>query len=387
MRNSLASLALDRRLWLGTAGRIVAVLLIINIGVAWQHRTLEQERQANLLAPNTDPRIAGMGAPRYDVSIGGNLDQYWKYIPDARVNRVAYLVGMSQMYRINDPRPGDETIAEHLDDMLAPQVRVFGLAAPNLDNEEALFLLLSVLADPKTKPQTFIYALCFDKMRFVDLRPGYMDFLRQHPKVQSAMTHLAGADEAKYPLAATKLGTTLAGLKEQKAEEENSFEHRLRTGVGRYVPLVRLRKELNVVLTYGVLYQARNKLLGIKNTTKRPIIQGRYDLNKQLLQMMIDVAQANGVQLIIYINPLNPQAENPYVTSEYVAFKRWAETTARGARIPFANLEGVVPQDAWGLFMGGPDFKHFAGEGHLRTAEAIAEHFGRAMTDSAGLGR
>jgi hypothetical protein len=356
--------------------------------VASRQRTLKEQQQANVLAPlNSDRSTTGNGVPRYDISIGAKLDQYWEYIPDARVNRLAYLVGMSQMYKINDPRPGDETIAEHLDDMFAPRARVFGLAAPNLDNEEALFLLLSVLTDPKTKPRTFIYALCFDKMRFLDLRPGYMDFLRRHPEVQTEIIRVVKEYEGTYPLATAKLRTTLADLKEQTAEQENSLEHRLRVGVGRYVPLVGSRKELNVVLTYGVLYQARNTLLGIKNTTKRPIIQGRYDLNKQFLQMMIDVAQAHGVQFIFYINPLNPQAENPYVTSEYVAFKRWAESTAALRHVPFANLEDVVPKGAWGLFMGGPDFKHFAGEGHLRTAKAIADRFGPEIIDSAGSGK
>jgi lysophospholipase L1-like esterase len=151
------------------------------------------------------------------------------------------------------------------------------------------------------------------------------------------------------------------------------------------IPVVGARHQLNLLLTYGLLYQARNTLLGITNTTKRPVIQGRYELNKQFLQMMIEIAQAHGVQFIMYINPLNPQADNPYVASEYAAFKDWAAATATAHKVPFANFENLVPKDAWGLFMGGPDFKHFSGEGHRLTAEAIAKEFGPVLTASPGV--
>lgn len=384
MRFQRAFASLDRRVWFGTFGRVLFVLILINIGVVWQQKALERQRLANLLAPNSKTsRDTAQRPPRYDVSLGGELDRYLKHVPDARTNRLAYLVGMSQMYKINDPLPGDKTIVEHLDDKLATRARAFGLAAPNLDNEEALFLLLAVSSAPQTKPSSFIYALCFDKMRFVDVREGYLTFLRAHPEVQSAMASVATRYAAQYPLAAAKLRTTLGSLHAHAAEDEHSFEHGLRSALGRHIPLVRSRKDLNVVLTYGVLYGARNKLLGITNTTKRPMIPGRYDLNAQFLQMMIDVAHARDIQFIYYINPLNPQAENPYITSEYVAFKRWADSLARGANIPFANLENVVPETAWGLFMGGPDFKHFGGMGHELTADAIVGEFGAVITGSA----
>jgi hypothetical protein len=63
------------------------------------------------------------------------------------------LCGMSQMYVINEFKSGDKTISELMDDKAAPKgVRVFGLAAPNLCNEEAMLLLLSTLSSPHTKP-------------------------------------------------------------------------------------------------------------------------------------------------------------------------------------------------------------------------------------------
>jgi hypothetical protein len=284
------------------------------------------------------------------------------------------------MYAINEKQPGDETISERMDDMLRSRgTRVFGLAAPNLSNEEALFLLLATLARPRTTPAVFIYALCFDKMRFVDLRPGYLGFLRQNPNVAALWAETATQYRARFPLAASKMEATLASLTQNDAEQERSLEHRLRERVGEVVPLVAMRKELNIYFLYGVLYETRNKLLGITNTSKRPMIAGRYALNQQFLLMMTDVARAHNIRLVTYINPLNPQADNPYVQDEYVAFKSWATAMADSTGTPFANLENVVPRQDWGLFMGGPDFKHFKGAGHLATARAVVSAFGPVL--------
>ncbi len=105
-----------------------------------------------------------------------------------------------------------------------------------------------------------------------------------------------------------------------------------------------------------------------------------YAMNQEFLGLMADVAKENGVRLMLYVVPLNQQAETPYVESEYAAFKTWFDAFTRERGIPAANLEHVVPRDAWGTFLGGPDFKHFRGEGHRRTAEALVDRFGPLLT-------
>ena len=141
-------------------------------------KQLSEYRQNNLLAaaspaarPGPRPEV------RYDWSIGGNLDLYWRNIPSVPGQALAILSGMSQMYAINERQPGDETIAERMDDMLAAQgIRIFGLAAPNLCNEEALLLLLATISELKAKPQAFIYGVCFDNFRNLGFAPGISGF-------------------------------------------------------------------------------------------------------------------------------------------------------------------------------------------------------------------
>jgi hypothetical protein len=48
--------------------------------------------------------------------------------------------------------------------------------------------------------------------------------------------------------------------------------------------------------------------------------------------------------------------------------------------VPYANLENVVPSQDWGIWFEGPDFKHFKGAGHRRTAVKLLEEFGPVLT-------
>jgi len=359
------------------------LLVMANVFVAWRHEALERARQKNLLATATQQSAQVIAGARFDVSVGEHLEEYLPAIPDARLHRLVLLVGMSQMYAITEQQPLDENTAEILDDRLrASNTRVFGLSAPNLTHEEALFLLVTASTNTATTPNVFIFGLCFDKMRGSDLRPGYQRLLRSRPQLRANMSELADRYEARYPLAATKIRATLAQLAQEAgvAGADSSLEEKVRSKVADVVPLVAARKELNQVIMYDVLYAGRNKLLGITSSSKRPILPAQYELNKQFLMMMIDESKRRNIEFVMYIIPLNQQAEIPYVASEYEDFKRWAAQLANRTATPFANLENVVPPEDWGTWMGGPDFKHFKAGGHRRTADAILEHFGNVVT-------
>src|ERR1051325_3843179 len=162
----LAAFLTDPRLRRGPALATLLTLLALNVAVSFARDPLLRERDANLLVNGANIPAAAPGAPpaaagapiRYDRSVGEQLEAYWGAIPDARQQPLAIVAGMSQNYVVNDAQPGDLTIPEWLDDELAPMgVRAFGLAAPNLSTEEALFLLLATISDPSTRPTSFIY--------------------------------------------------------------------------------------------------------------------------------------------------------------------------------------------------------------------------------------
>jgi hypothetical protein len=377
----LIALLVSPKLWDGALPWIVGLLGLCNALVLYNRPALAAEREANLLAASREQGMtggeSGHSAIRYDISKGGELGRYLPFMPDARAQPLVILCGMSQMYAINETKPGDETISERMDDETAPKgTRVFGLAAPNLCNEEALLLFLTAISNPRTKPRVFVYGLCFDKFRNIDLRPTYQTFLAQRPELLELWESTARAAATKYPQASQKmLASRYEAVVAGSKSNEEGVESRLRPVIARWVPLVADRKELNAAIQFQA-YLLRNKLLRIKPTTKRPIIEGRNQLNREFLQLMIDVAHQQQAKLALYVIPLNPLHENPYVPEQYAQFKQWSEALCRGQGIPFVNIENAVPAEHWGTFLDGPDFKHFKGEGHRLTAQALLKEFG-----------
>jgi hypothetical protein len=380
--NVFRDLLLDPRLRRGAFPITIAMLAAVNVAIWLHHGRLEAARRENLLI------TAPTQSVRYDPSVGEHLDVYFSRIPDATAAPLVVIAGMSQMYAINERKPGDQIIAEWLDDALAPKgVRVFGLAAPNLSNEEAVLYLLATAASSETHPTAFIYAICFDKLRNVDLRPTLKNFLASRPAVKEAWKNACGDGLAdKYPMACEKMKATLATLdtpaEKPQASASDAFEQHARASAARAFPLVADRQNLNATLMTDI-FLLRNKVLNIKATTKRPIIQSRYDLNLQFIQLLTELAQRANVNLFFYVIPLNPLSDNPYIPEQYAGFKVWIENLAHARSIPFANLEGAVPADDWGFNEQGPDFKHFKGTGHRITADAILKAFGPALRDFA----
>jgi hypothetical protein len=378
MNNELWHVFWDRRFWRGPAPCTLLLLGALNVGVWHLQTRLAEERRSNLTAGD---QSAFQSSSRCDTTYGEAPLSTWNTIPDATDQRLVILSGMSQMFSIPERQPGDQTTSEEMDDRLAPKgIRVYGLAAPNLCNEEALFILLALLEKPQTTPKFFIFGACFDKMRNLDLRPGYREFLWQKPGLQETWKRMAETYRQRYPHAAEKMLKTFDDLRASRTSTD-SFEDMLRDRLAEWLPLVAFRKELNG-RAQQFLYEVRNELLRIKTSSKRPIIKSRYEMNQEFLQMMIDVCADSGVQFITYVVPLNPLAENPYVPAEYVQFKDWISQLAERRQVPFANLENAVPSQDWGIWFEGPDFKHFKGAGHRRTAAKLLEEFGSLLSAS-----
>lgn len=323
--------------------------------------------------------------PRRDRSCGENLEDYWQYIPDARTNRLALLVGMSQQHSIYDRKQGQRLTSELMDDELAPRgVRVFGMAAPNLNNEEALLYLLATAAEPRTRPKAFIYGVCFDKMRNTDLRPRLQAFLQGRPELLETWRNIAVRYANRYPTASSKMLQTIEQLSAPQAAStaEHTIERKLRNHIASVLPVVEHREAVNGWVQQK-LYELRNRLLNIKTSSKRPIMAARYDLNREFLGMLADEAKAQQIDLLPYVIPLNPLSETPYVPAEYEAFKRWFAEFGGEHDLFWKNLESLVPSEEWGVMFGEPDFKHFRYAGHVRTARELSAVFRERLVPKA----
>jgi hypothetical protein len=357
-----------------------AAFALVNVWSAFAHEQLERDR-VQALFPELDDVDE---TPRRDRSSGEHPERYWKYVPDARRTRLALIVGMSQLLTISDRRRSDRFTSEHMDDALAPDgVRVFEFGAPNMDNEEALVYLLAASVDPATHPYAFIYGVCFDKFRNVDVRPALLRLLQNRPRLLSAWKEVAATYADRYPRATAKMLATLGDLaKQAETTREATFESRLRILTGRWLPLVAARESFNGHLQ-SVLYRLRNYALNIESSTKRPIIGTRYDLNREFLGLIAALASERGIKFLPYVIPLNPLADTPYVASEYASFKGWLQEFSQIHGLPFVNLENLVPSQEWGRWQGGPDFKHFGAAAHRRTGSALVAAFRAQLVDGA----
>src|SRR5207302_8153802 len=111
----------------------------------------------------------------------------------------------------------------------------------------------------------------------------------------------------RYPMACEKMKATLIRADEPseklQASTSELIEQKVRASAAGVLPLVADRQNLNAALM-GQIFLLRNQVLHIKATTKRPIIQSRYELNQQFIQLIAEVAQRANVKVFYYVIPL-----------------------------------------------------------------------------------
>ncbi len=357
----------------------VMAFAAINFAANQMATTLDANRESDLMLL----RHRAGATPHYDWSCGEDLGSARHAIPDSRKAPLVLVTGMSQTYAINDAREGALPIPDRLDAALTARgVRAFGLVAPNLHNEEALLMLVATLARPETKPNAWLYGLCFDKLRNVDVRPAMLRFLVDNPEVQALWNHVCDEEAGAFPIACERIkSTSKRALDDQPASSTaiGVLEEKTRSAADRALPLSRQRTSLSAAGQFKV-YEFRNWLFRIRTTTERPILPARYQLNMEFLRLSVKLAKRNGVRPIFYVIPINPEAKAPYRPEEYAAFKQEVSTLAQAEQIAFANLEDAVPEGEWGLLYGQPDFKHFREAGHARLTDALMRAFDTEWT-------
>jgi len=128
------------------------------------------------------------------------------------------------------------------------------------------------------------------------------------------------------------------------------------------------------------MYQLRNKVFGIDASTKRKIIPGRYQKNKQALKELLSISSKDGIDVLTYIAPIRNDLPIPYEMEEYERFKDEIAVMALSSGAWFSNFENAVPNNFWGFkdnTSGGKtpefDFMHFQSLGHKSFAITVAK--------------
>ena len=129
---------------------------------------------------------------------------------------------------------------------------------------------------------------------------------------------------------------------------------------------------------FANMYFFRNWLLGISPSSVRKMIPGRYILNLEAFEAILNSAKRQKVNVIVYIVPLRNDIKAPYKIEEYDNFKEDIKVISNNLGINFLNLENLIPASFWGTKKSSSfnemeelDFMHFQSAGHNLLADAI----------------
>lgn len=277
--------------------------------------------------------------------------------------------GNSQLHAINQPRSEDEPASVLAARKLRPHgIELLTFSQPNANLAEHLILFEAL--SQVYRFDMLVLPIVFDDMREQSLRPSIKEAL--------ADPTLAALLEI------TEVGLELSQLA-QRAKESSSDSLQIRsekmitTALDACCGWESLRKQARGGISLFV-YQLRNYVFGINPSSIRRMIPSAYTLNMAAYETILTLAQARGIQILVYVPPLRSDVKTPYEPSEYAGFLEAIETLAGEYGADFVNLENIVPGPLWGMkdatSIGGKpefDFMHFQAAGHALLSESIVD--------------
>lgn len=299
-----------------------------------------------------------------------------------KAERSVLWLGNSQLHAINQWKNGETNASAILFESLKKaglDLITFSQPNANLQEHDTLFEYLRQQLPVKV----LILPLVFDDTREDGLRP---EVERLAHGVMSALNSVktnTGKDTLEAQTAGTH-GHETSGISDTLQER---VELILNNSLTQHSRLWEARPEMRGWI-FNQLYFLRNTLFGIKPTTKRKLILGRYIKNLAALENILSTAAEADIAVVMYVAPIRNDVEIPYLADEYQKFKSDARDLAEKYRAVLANLENLVPKEHWGhkdaTSMDGEaelDFMHFQAGGHRLLAAEMAELVLRAIAD------
>ncbi len=295
-------------------------------------------------------------------------------------------LGNSQVHAVNQLQRGETNAVPTLFDALKQQnLDLLTYSQPNANLQEH-YVLFEYLRS-RLPLQILILPIVFDDLRELSLRDEIATFARDEATALALSKTSIGRRLVESNVSVVIKDQDTAGITDTIQER---VERSLNLWLENNIPLWQARPEIRGQLIYGFLYNLRNTLFGIKPTSKRKMIIGRYRDNLAALEAILETTKLNGIGVVLYVVPFRGGVEHPYVESEYTQFKLDAEELAGQFDAVFANLESLVPEEFWGVkgstAVDGDtelDFMHFQASGH----QLLAKRLEALVTDALVVGR
>ncbi len=329
------------------------------------------------LGPETDSYFAEVdGYPIHGKTIK-DADLCINGSKSRELSKVALWLGNSQVHAINQFKKGQENAPPILfRDLQSHGVDLLTFSQPNANLQEHLVLfeyfkrLLNI--------KYLLLPIVFDDFRETGLRSGIIEALDDSSILRD--------------LKITEIGQQIIAENEGNIDVDTDFNALNGTIQDRYERAINgwleensslwsMRPEMRGQIITS-LRKLRNTVFGIKPSSKRRIIKGRYKTNMAALESIINIAGAHGIKIFIYVVPIRHDVEIPYVDKEYTNFKTELERMIQSEWVVFKNYEKLIPNKYWGkkdatVLGKGPelDFMHFQAEGHKILAKELCTVF------------
>ena len=296
---------------------------------------------------------------------------------------VVVWLGNSQLHGINQYQEGQENAPLLVHHRFSPQgidVLTFSPASANLIEHYVLFEFLR----QKLPIKVLVWQGMFVNQRWTTVRPELQSCLEDPGSVEALQeTQTGKMILARYHTQdESATGDDLAGLRDTWQE---TCERGINDWLGRNSTLWSLRPKIRVAF-FAHLSNLRTTVFRVQPHTKRKMLKGPYGTNVQALQELLEVTAEDGIKVIVYIAPMRPTEQRPYLEEEFAQWEVDVKTLADRYGAVYADLENIIPVELWGVHEGRqlfareqPDFWHFQASAHAILADAVNE-----LLDSTG---
>jgi hypothetical protein len=339
----------------------------------------------------TDPNTQEVSSGEHPLESLRKLESSWCRVPK---DRRYILTGNSQTITVllapSEARPteADRTYPDLLLDRLnAAGVSVHGyrLSAPNISYMEVLWYLNYLLVHPCLIPAEFVIQLNFETFRKTGVREGMLELL-EDPDFASAIKQEVRSNAPYANTFQQAIDQYESRIAKQKGSQRSSMsktgfaeargpgsvlETKARTALDQ-LSLFRSRGQLKAELL-DFLYLARVNLLGITPTTKRSLGGGPLTTNLSSLERIGELCRRNGIRLIFFNAPQNPNAPLYRTSADREQYKQIIFRLARKFGQGYFDFENSIPGPLWGVWIDGPDPIHFGRTAHHRLADLMFE--------------
>jgi hypothetical protein len=306
-------------------------------------------------------------------------------------------VGNSQTIATMDEQPGDQYAPVWLWKLLngsgQEPTESFALrigSEPNLTMSELLIKSVLGISDSRRRMDVLVAAVMPDEFRWVDPREDFVSrarFSSVAPLMRDLLDGMedlpAGARVVRDILgsgAPDQVGPPGARQAPAVAGQDRTLEDRLQSALDASLPLFGERAVLYGRATLG-FHEARNLVFGVHTSSRRPIPDGMYAVNLQIVEGMLRYLRAQGVHAVIYLTPIRPIEPNPTDPSDLARFRRDMPALCARCGAICLDYSRLVPEEMWTNYPdsdvsgkgGERDFSHFTGRGHQRLGERLAK--------------